>query len=66
MAYYRIEAHDGNRWRFGIRYDNNKRIPVYCGIASADHFITREAAENLLEQASRLCGGTLRIATIKA
>ena len=62
---YRVEAHDGNRWSFGIRMDENKRIPVFCGLERADTG-TKGEMEALMEAADRLCGGSLRVALVPA
>jgi hypothetical protein len=61
---FRVEVHDGNGWRFGIRMNDNKRIPEFCGLMFADHFFTRAEALKLKADALRLCGGTLRVARI--
>ena len=61
---FRVEAHDGNGWRFGIRMNGNKRLPEFCGLTFAEHFVTRAEALKLKADASRLCGGTLRVARI--
>lgn len=61
---YRVEAHDGSRWSFGIRMDTDRRVPVFCGLMFADH-LTRAEALQLLDDANRLCGGTLRVASVR-
>jgi hypothetical protein len=62
---YRVEAHDGNRWGFGIRISNNSKLPEFCGLITADHFPARADAMRLRDAAARLCGGTLRVAIVK-
>ncbi|NDC35217.1 MAG: hypothetical protein EBZ51_07490 [Synechococcaceae bacterium WB9_2_112] len=62
---YRVEAHDGNRWGFGIRISNNSRLPEFCGLTFADHFLTRDEAMRLRDKAARLCGGSLRVARVQ-
>lgn len=61
---YRVEAHDGSRWGFGIRISANSRLPEFCGLAFADQFLTRAEAFKLRDEAARLCGGTLRVASV--
>ena len=61
---FRVEAHDGNGWRFGIRINDNTGFPEFCGLTFAEHFFTRAEALKLKADASRLCGGTLRVARI--
>jgi hypothetical protein len=63
---YRVEAHDGKRWGFGIRINDNSRLPEFCGLIFAKHFATRAEAMQLRDDAARLCGGTLRVARIRA
>ena len=63
---YRVEAHDGKRWGFGIRVNPNSRIPEFCGLAAALEFDSRIEAMRLRDEAARLCGGTLRVARINA
>ena len=62
---YRVEAHDGNRWSFGIRMNDNSRLPEFCSLMFAEQFATRAEAMALRDQAARLCGGTLRVATVR-
>lgn len=62
---YRVEASNGSDWAFGIRYDGNKRIPVFCGLLSADLLSSRSEAERLRQDAIRICGGTLRVAAVR-
>ena len=62
---YRVEAHDGNRWGFGIRTSANSRLPEFCGLMFADQFTSRAEALELRNEAARLCGGTLRIAAVR-
>lgn len=62
---YRVEVHDGNGWGFGIRMDTNRRVPVHCSLMFADCFATRAEARRLLNQASRLAGGSLRVASVR-
>jgi hypothetical protein len=64
-ATYRVEAHDGSCWGFGIRFDASKRLPVFCSIDRAATG-TRQEMRLLEEQAERLCGGTLRVAKVPA
>ena len=63
---YRVEAHDGKFWSFGIRMNNNSRMPEFCGLMFADHFTSRAEAFKLRDQAARLAGGTLRVARVSA
>lgn len=62
---YRVEAHDGSRWEFGIRISSNSKLPEFCGLTFADRFLTRAEAIRLRDEAARLCGGSLRVAVIK-
>lgn len=62
---YRIEAHDGSRWAFGIRRSNNSKLPEFCGLTFADQFQSRAEAFQLRDEAARLCGGSLRVRSIK-
>jgi hypothetical protein len=62
---YRVEVHDGKHWAFGVHIDRNKRIPVFCNLDFATTGSQAEM-EQLLEQAQRICGGTLRVAAIDA
>jgi len=62
---YRVEAHDGNCWGFGIRINDNSRMPEFCGLALAEQFENRADAFNLRDQAVRLSGGTLRVARVQ-
>jgi hypothetical protein len=61
---YRVEVSDGSDWTFGIRYDENKRIPVFCGVESADQLGSHDEAERLRQDAIRICGGTTRVAAV--
>lgn len=61
---YRVEAHDGIRWSFGVRMNSNTRVPQLCSLMSADHFATRAEARQFLNNAFRLCGGSLRVAMV--
>jgi hypothetical protein len=61
---YRVEAHDGKRWSFGIRVNDNSRLPEFCSLSFAKHFLTRAEAFELRDEAARLCGGTLRVAKV--
>jgi hypothetical protein len=61
---YRVEAHDGNRWGFGVRINGNSRMPEFCGLLSAEQFLTRRQAMRLRDEAARLCGGSLRVTRI--
>lgn len=62
---YRVEAHDGSRWSFGVRMNNNTRVPQFCSLMFADHFTIRKKARRFLDDANRLCGGSLRVATVR-
>jgi hypothetical protein len=62
---YRVEAHDGNRWGFGIRISSNSKLPEFCGLSFANHFSTRDEAMRLRDEAARLCGGSLRVARVQ-
>jgi hypothetical protein len=59
---YRVEAHDGNRWSFGV-ITAGSSVPKFCSLAQADTG-TRAEMEALKEEAARLCGGTLRVARV--
>jgi len=63
---YRVEAHDGKRWSFGIRVNPNSHLPEFCGLDVALEFDSRIEAMQLRDDAARLCGGTLRVARIHA
>lgn len=63
---YRVEVCDGFDWTFGIRYDQNKRIPVFCGVEFADRLASHDEAEQLRQDAIRICGGTTRVAAVGA
>ena len=63
---YRVEAHDGKRWSFGIRINPNSRIPEFCDIGAAPEFDSRSEAMSLRDDAARLCGGSLRVARVPA
>ncbi len=62
---YRVEAHDGKRWSFGIRINDNSRMPEFSSLTLAEHFPTRAEAFQLRDQAARLCGGSLRVAAVR-
>jgi hypothetical protein len=62
-VYYRVEAHDGKGWTFGIRRDDNHGYPKFCGLANAE-IGSLEDATFLKQEADALCGGTLRVATV--
>jgi hypothetical protein len=62
---YRVEAHDGKRWSFGIRVNFNSRIPEFCDLGAALEFNSRAEAYRLRDEAARLCGGTLRVAIVR-
>ena len=62
---YRVEAHDGNRWGFGIRVNDNSKMPEFCGLTLAEQFQSRAEAMRLRDQAARLCGGSLRVARVQ-
>lgn len=55
---YRVEAHDGTRWSFGIELRNN--LPQFCGLEYAPVMSLAEARK-LKRDAARVCGGTLRV-----
>ena len=61
---YRVEAHDGKGWGFGIRVNDNSGLPEFCSLTFAEHFLTRAEAFRLRDEAARLCGGTLRVAKV--
>jgi hypothetical protein len=61
---YRVEAHDGKRWSFGIRVNSNSRMPEFCDIDAAPGFDNRAEAFRLRDEAARLCGGTLRVSRV--
>lgn len=61
---YRVEAHDGNTYSFGIKIDPNKRIPIFCNLDVAD-LLPRSAAQQLMATAIQHCGGTLRLQKVK-
>ena len=63
-TFYRVEAHDGNRWGFGIRINGNSRMPEFCSLPSAEQFPTRRQAMRLRDEAARLSGGSLRVTRI--
>jgi len=60
---YRVEAHDGHYWRFGIRRSHNSGLPEFCGLHAAENFTTFAEAMRLRDETSRLCGGSLRVAS---
>lgn len=62
---YRVEAHNGTTWGFGIRMSANSRLPEFCGLMFADQFNSRADAMHLRDEAARLCGGTLRVAAVR-
>jgi hypothetical protein len=62
-VFYRVEAHDGKGWTFGIRLDENFSTPKFCSLKMAD-IGCLEDAKTLMDQALALCGGTLRIAPV--
>jgi hypothetical protein len=62
---YRVEAHDGKRWGFGIRINDNSRLPEFCSLTFAEHFPTRAEAFQLRDRTARLCGGSLRVAAVR-
>jgi hypothetical protein len=62
---YRVEAHDGKRWGFGIRINPNSHTPEFCDLDAAPEFGTRAEATVLALKARRQCGGTLRVAKIR-
>jgi hypothetical protein len=61
---FRVEAHDGQGWRFGIRVNDNTNLPEFCSLTFAEHFATRNEALKLRNDALRICGGTLRVTSI--
>ena len=62
---YRVEAHNGTGWGFGIRMNDNSRAPEFCSLMFADQFNSRAEAMHLRDEAARLCGGTLRVAAVR-
>lgn len=58
---YRVEAHDGKGWTFGIRVSQGNRLPEFCNLANADHFELQPEAMRLRDRAAQLCGGSLRV-----
>ena len=63
---YRVEAHDGKHWSFGIRFNPNSRIPEFCDLGAALEFDSRAEAMSFCDDADRLCGGSLRVARVPA
>ena len=61
---FRVEAHDGKAWSFGIRMNHNSRMPEFCSLMFADQFTSRAEAFKLRDQAARLAGGSLRVAAV--
>jgi hypothetical protein len=61
--FYRVEAHDGKGWTFGIRMNDNTGMPRLCSLENAD-IGQREDIEALALRALALCGGTLRVVTV--
>ena len=57
---YQVEVHDGSCWSFGIRYDRNRNLPIFCDVESADVFSSRKEAKAMQAWAERICGGTMR------
>ena len=57
---YRVEAHDGRQWSFGIKIDSNTRLPDFCHVDAA-LVCTLGEARRLKADATRICGGTLRV-----
>jgi hypothetical protein len=62
---YRVEVHDGEGWNFGIRMNDNSRVPEFCSLLFSDQFNTRIEAQHLRNEADRLCGGTLRVTSVQ-
>jgi hypothetical protein len=62
---YRVEAHNGNRWGFGIRVNENSKMPEFCCLTLAEQFQSRAEAMHLRDEAARLCGGSLRVARVQ-
>jgi len=62
---YRVEAHDGSSWGFGIRMNPNSRLPEFCSLGDADRFGSRDDVFDLADAAARLCGGTLRVIQLR-
>ena len=62
---YRVEAHDGKAWSFGIRMNSNSGMPEFCGLMFADQFTSRAEAFKLRDETARLAGGSLRVATVR-
>ena len=61
---YRVEAHDGKRWSFGV-ITAGSSVPKFCSVDRADTG-TRAEMDALMDKAARLCGGTLRVARVPA
>jgi len=61
---YRVEVHNGQTWAHGIRI-NDRRLPEFCRMANADQ-LSITGARQLRDQATRLCGGTLRVKKVPA
>lgn len=64
MTLFRVEAHDGKDWSFGI-ITPGASIPRFCSLQQADTG-TQAEMEALKLKASRLVGGTLRVAEVPA
>jgi hypothetical protein len=58
---YRVEAHDGKKWSFGVRRNDNTRLPEFCALDDAPQFETRRQAVMFQDSAACVCGGTLRV-----
>ena len=61
---YRVEVHNGQTWADGIRFNKNTQVPEFCRLARADQFGDLRDAMRFRLQATRLCGGTLRVARV--
>ena len=57
---YRVEAHDGRSWSFGININPNTRLPQFCHLDNA-LISSLSEARILKADAARICGGTLRV-----
>lgn len=61
---FRVEAHDGQSWSFGIRRNPDTRLPEFCALDDAPQFETRREAVTFHACAECICGGTLRVQRI--
>ena len=57
---YRVEAHDGRQWSFGICINPNTGLPQFCDLDNA--LISSLSEARILKvDAARISGGTLRV-----